>query len=250
MERLKCNQLLDVAENLVDEQGVVSFRFAQIAKISNCSTNTLYRYFSSKEDVLVCLFLRSTTSCHIPLFWEQNPDLTIYHKALVPVLFTYGAVQNNPIFNILRVVSINSMFWQMASDEKKEVLKQRVDLFWSHIHNPLVEARDLGALKATDTELLEMTQSIYFFLAGAISSYQSGLMDSKYLPGSLENSHRHLSQIFNRLHWDKPITLEMIKELDYRVKAFIDHGYQRHRSCENCMSTSETFCNNSRAVSR
>ena len=31
-DAFRCNQLLDVAEHLVDSQGVVSFRFAQIAK--------------------------------------------------------------------------------------------------------------------------------------------------------------------------------------------------------------------------
>ncbi|WP_220740337.1 TetR/AcrR family transcriptional regulator, partial [Shewanella sp. c952] len=106
-DAIRCNQLLDVAEELIDNQGVVSFRFAQIAKGAGCSTNTLYKYFESKEDVLVCLFLRNTTSSQIPIFIKENPDLTINERSILAVLFTFEVVKRSPIFNILRVVSIN-----------------------------------------------------------------------------------------------------------------------------------------------
>lgn len=244
LERIRCNQLLDIAEQLVNEQGVVSFRFSQISKVSGCSTNTLYKYFSSKEDVLVCLFLRSTTSCHIPIFLNKNKELNPYQKVLLPILFTFVAVKNNPVFNILRVVSINSMFWQMASDEKVEILKKRVNLFWSHLYNPLIDARNKKILLASDKDILELTQSIYFFLAGAISSYESKLMDSKYLPGSLDDCYKHLSKIYNQYQWREPITTELIKELDHNVKIFFEQGYDKYRSCDICLQTSEKFNNN------
>lgn len=163
-DSLRCNQLLDVAEELIDSQGVVSFRFAQIAKGAECSTNTLYKYFSSKEDVLVCLFLRNTTSSQIPAFIKENPDLTINERSVLAVLFTFEVVKRSPIFNILRVVSINSMFWQLASSDKIEVLKNRVNLFWSRIKRPLEDAVVSGDLQATEADIKDLSQALYFFL--------------------------------------------------------------------------------------
>ncbi len=235
LEAIRCNQLLDVAEELIDSQGVVSFRFAQIAKQAGCSTNTLYKYFETKEDVLVCLFLRNTTSCHMPIFIKRNPDLTIQQQAILPVLFTFEAVKKSPIFNVLRVVSINSMFWKLASAEKIEILKNRVNHFWSRIYNPLEEARLNNILNASEQDVLDLTQAIYFFLGGAVSSYESQLMDEKYLKDKNDTCYRHLSRMMNRYKWQTPITAEMMQDMAERIHLFFEKEYSQSRTCETCM---------------
>ncbi|MGS0696782.1 TetR/AcrR family transcriptional regulator [Shewanella sp. 0m-4] len=236
MDAIRCNQLLDVAEQLIDNQGVVSFRFAQIAKGAGCSTNTLYKYFESKEDVLVCLFLRNTTSSQIPVFIKENPDLNIYEHAVLSILFTFEVVKRSPIFNILRVVSINSMFWQLASSQKVEILKNRVNLFWSRIKRPLEHAVEQGELQATQVEIDDLSQALYFFLAGATSSYQSGLMDEQYFSVNDDIGYRHISRLMNHYQWREPITREMMQSLSGRIKHFLDKGHGNIRSCETCLS--------------
>ncbi|WP_037471122.1 TetR/AcrR family transcriptional regulator [Shewanella waksmanii] len=237
IDAIRCNQLLDVSEKLIDNQGVVSFRFAQIAKGAECSTNTLYKYFESKEDVLVCLFLRNTTSSRMPDFIKDNPYLTIHERAVLPLLFTFELVKRSPIFNILRVVSINSMFWQLASPEKIAILRNRVNLFWSCIRNPLEDAVAAGELHANEQEVKDLTQMLYFFLAGATSSYQSGLMDEKYLSPDATDGLRHISRLMNRYQWRSPITQEMMQDLSQRVQQFLDHGDGKQRTCETCLAT-------------
>lgn len=236
MDAIRCNQLLDVAEQLIDNQGVVSFRFAQIAKGAECSTNTLYKYFESKEDVLVCLFLRNTTSSQIPIFIKENPDLNIHERAVLSILFTFEVVKRSPIFNILRVVSINSMFWQLASADKIEILRNRVNLFWSRIKRPLEEAVEQGELQATQIEIDNLSQALYFFLAGATSSYESRLMEDQYLVNDDETGYRHISCIMNHYQWRKPITREMMQALTIRIHDFLDKGHGNIRSCETCLA--------------
>jgi len=234
-DAIRCNQLLDVAENLIDKQGVVSFRFAQIAKGAECSTNTLYKYFESKEDVLVCLFLRNTTSTQIPVFIKEHPELDIHQRAVLPILFTFEVVKRSPIFNILRVVSINSMFWQMASPEKIEVLRNRVNLFWSCIRVPLEDAVSSGELDATELDVRDLTQSLYFFLGGASSTYESRLMDEKYFTNDDETSLRHISRLMNRYQWKRPITQEMMQDMRLRISEFLDKSKSKIRTCETCL---------------
>ncbi len=238
LDAMRCNQLLDVAENLIDNQGVVSFRFAQIAKGAGCSTNTLYRYFESKEDVLVCLFLRNTISSQIPVFINENPNLNIQELAVLPILFTFELVKRSPIFNILRVVSINSMFWQLASSDKIEILKNRVNLFWSRIKRPLEEAVAKGELKATRIDIDNLSQALYFFLAGATSSYESRLMDEQYFVTDDETGYRHISSLMNHYQWREPINREMMRDLSVRIRGFLDKnsGNCNIRSCGNCLS--------------
>ncbi|PKG57145.1 TetR/AcrR family transcriptional regulator [Shewanella sp. Choline-02u-19] len=235
-DAIRCNQLLDVAEDLIDKQGVVSFRFAQIAKGAECSTNTLYKYFESKEDVLVCLFLRNTISSQIPTFIKENPDLTINERSVLAILFTFEVVKRSPIFNILRVVSINSMFWQLASSDKIEVLKNRVNLFWSRIKRPLEDAVVSGDLQATETDIKDLSQALYFFLAGITSSFESKLMDEQYFTAEDMLGHRHISRLMNRYQWRKPISQEMMLGLSSRICDFLDKGHGNIRSCENCLA--------------
>ncbi|GIU19999.1 TetR family transcriptional regulator [Shewanella sp. MBTL60-112-B2] len=226
---------MNVAEELIDNQGVVSFRFAQIAKGAGCSTNTLYKYFESKEDVLVCLFLRNTTSSQIPVFINENPNLNTYERSVLAVLFTFEVVKRSPIFNVLRVVAINSMFWQLASSEKVDILKNRVNLFWSNIKRPLEEAVKQGNLKATQVEIDDLSQALYFFLAGATSSYESRLMDQQYFVSGDDIAYRHISRLMNHYQWREPITREMMQNLSLRISAFLDKGHGSIRSCETCL---------------
>ncbi|TKB54960.1 TetR/AcrR family transcriptional regulator [Ferrimonas aestuarii] len=234
MDMLRCNQLLDVAEDLIDQNGVVSFRFAQIAKEAQCSNHTLYKFFRSKEDVLVCLFLRNCTSNHMPVFLKENGDLTPMEKAALPALFSLAAVKRSPTFNTLRVVSINSMFWQMASDEKVSLLKNRVNLFWSRLELHIREAQKHGALTADEMKLKEFTQAVYFFLAGILSSYESKLMDDKYLGDKSSVFCRHLAEIFNRYEWNEIATEGKFRTLSDRIFDFLDRSYDKNRNCEHC----------------
>ncbi|ARD20876.1 TetR/AcrR family transcriptional regulator [Shewanella japonica] len=237
---IRCNQILNQAEISIKNQGVVSFRFAQIAKDSGCSTNTLYKYFESKEDILVCLFLRNTASTRIPDFIKENPQLSINERAVLSLLFTFELIKRSPIFNILRLVSINSMFWQLASPDKISILKNRVNLFWSCIRNPLDDAVAAGKLSANELELKELTQEMYFFLAGATSSYQSGLMEDCYLTADDATCFRHISRIMNRYNWNQPITQEMMESLAMRISQFLDYGQGKNRTCETCLATGKS----------
>ncbi|MBY6185148.1 TetR/AcrR family transcriptional regulator [Marinobacter hydrocarbonoclasticus] len=234
MDILHCDELLNVAESLVEEHGVVSFRFAQIAKDANCSNHTLYKYFRSREDVLVCLFLRNCTSNYLPLFLSQNPGLSALQRAALPAVFSNVAVQRNSTFDTLRVVSINSLFWQPASDEKGQLLRQRVNLFWDRVRFHVQQAADEGALKAEENTVLELTQSLYFFMAGILSSYESQLMSDKYLTERDPTFYGHLSKVLGQYEWTIPISVNPLEELGILVNQFFDDNYLENKSCRRC----------------
>lgn len=234
LDIIQCDELLNVAEALVEEHGVVSFRFAQIAKDANCSNHTLYKHFRSREDVLVCLFLRNCTSNYLPNFLSLNPDLTAFQRAALPAVFSNVAVQRNATFDTLRVVSINSLFWQPASDEKGQLLRQRVNLFWDRVRFHVQEAADGAALNADDDEVLELTQSLYFFMAGILSSYESQLMSEKYLTERDPTFYRHLEKVLGQYSWNQPTSIEELTELGRKVNQFFDRHYQENKSCRCC----------------
>lgn len=231
---LRCNQILDAAEHLIETQGVVSFKFSQLAKEVGCSTGTLYKFFERKEDVLVCLFLRSATSNHLPIFIDSHPDLTAQEKVLLPILLTFETIKRSKSFFTLRSVSVNTMVWQLASDEKVGRFKKRINAFWEWFTVSLHEAVDNGELDATPLQVKELVQGIAFYLTGCLTQFESELIAPKYLSNRRETCYRHLSNLMAQYRWNKPLNQALYDSLEAKTIQFFDKHYRKHMTCAAC----------------
>ncbi|WP_428617986.1 TetR/AcrR family transcriptional regulator [Shewanella sp.] len=235
---MRCNQILDAAEQLIESQGVVSFKFSQLAKEVGCSTGTLYKFFERKEDVLVCLFLRSATSNHLPIFIDKHPELTEQEKVLLPVLFTFETISRSKSFFTLRSVSVNTMVWQLASDEKVERFKKRINAFWGWFTDSLHAAVEQGELQATPLQIKELVQGLTFYLTGSLTQFESQLIAPEYLSNRRETCYRHLAKLMGLYKWEKPLTPELFDSLEARTKVFFDQHYRDHMTCAACSALS------------
>ena len=128
------------------------------------------------------------------------------------------------------------MFWQLASSDKIEILRNRVNLFWSRIKRPLEDAVISGDLHATSADIRDLSQALYFFLAGATSSFESKLMDEQYFSSEDVLAYRHISRLMNHYQWRKPINQEMMQGLSNRISAFLDKGPGKMRTCDTCLA--------------
>ncbi|MCL1058454.1 TetR/AcrR family transcriptional regulator [Shewanella gelidimarina] len=234
LSMMRCNQILDAAEQLIESQGMVSFKFSQLAKEVSCSTGTLYKFFERKEDILVCLFLRSATSNHLPIFIREHPDLTAQEKVLLPVLFTFETIKRSKSFFTLRSVSVNTMVWQLASDEKVERFKKRVNAFWEWFTLSLNEAVDNGELEATPLQVKELVQGIVFYLTGCLTQFESELIAPAYLSNRRETCYRHLSKLMAQYRWKKPLNQALFDSLEAQSTQFFDKHYRENMTCVAC----------------
>ncbi|RTR37197.1 TetR/AcrR family transcriptional regulator [Shewanella canadensis] len=231
---IRCNQILDAAEQLIESQGIVSFKFSQLAKEVGCSTGTLYKFFERKEDVLVCLFLRSATSNHLPIFIDKHPELTAQEKVLLPILFTFETIKRSKSFFTLRSVSVNTMVWQLASDEKVERFKKRINAFWEWFTASLHEAVDNGELDATPLQIKELVQGIAFYLTGSLTQFESELIAPEYLSNRRDTCYRHLSKLMGQYRWEKPLNQALFDSLEAQTTQFFDKHYREHMTCAAC----------------
>jgi AcrR family transcriptional regulator len=231
---LRCNQILDAAEYLIESQGVVSFRFSQLAKEVGCSTGTLYKYFERKEDILVCLFLRSATSNHLQIFIDKYPELTAQEKVLLPILFTFETIKRSKSFFTLRSVSVNTMVWQLASDEKVKRFKKRINAFWEWFTASLHQAVDNGELEATPLQIKELVQGIVFYLTGSLTQFESELIAPEYMSNHRETCYRHLSRLMAQYRWEKPFNQALFDSLEAQTTQFFNKHYRDHMTCAAC----------------
>ncbi|BDY06079.1 TetR/AcrR family transcriptional regulator [Ferrimonas sp. YFM] len=231
----KCQILLDAAEQLIEEQGIISFKFSDIAKVANTSTGSVYKFFESKEDVLLCLFLRSATSNNIPDILDTHPELTPQERFLVPIVTTYQTVMKSSSFMSLRAVSVNSKVWPLASCEKVDRFKLRCNRFFDLIHMLAVEARDSGVLEESDERLLLLAQMIYFQLYGQSTAYESKLIEKLVEAQRSQAQMEGILTIVNAFNWTQPATREQYETLDSMVSEYIARGIKSKLSCKKCL---------------
>ncbi|SDJ95778.1 DNA-binding transcriptional regulator, AcrR family [Ferrimonas sediminum] len=231
---IKCQILLDAAEQLIEEQGIISFEFSDIAKVANCSTGSVTRFFESKEDVLLCLFLRSVTANNISGILNLEQGLSSQERFLVPILTTYEEVAKNSRFMSLRSVSVNSKVWTLASCEKVDRFKLRVNRFFDLIHQLALDARAEGALDETPERVLLLTQMIYFQLFGQSTAYESKLIDSMVDDQRERVEMECILAIINSFKWNEKIDAEQYLKLRGRVFRFIETGIKSKPSCKKC----------------
>nr|WP_250885827.1 TetR/AcrR family transcriptional regulator [Shewanella jiangmenensis] len=234
MTALRCNQILDAAAVLVEQQGIVSFKFSQLAKEVGCSTGTLYRFFQGKEDILVCLFLRHATSNYLAAFVRRHPELTAQQRLLLPVIFTFETIRRSKVFFTLRSVSVNKLVWQLASEEKVGKFKRRINAFWSWFHRSIDLAIASGELSAGDRERSELTQSLVFFLTGVLTQFESELIPVEFLGERRETCYRHLALLMSRYGWQQPLTQARYTELEAQVARFFDAEVKSQGNCDSC----------------
>lgn len=231
---IKCQILLDSAEKIIEEQGLMSFRFSDIAKVANCSSGAVYKFFESKEDVLVCLFLRSATSNNIPDILMENSELTSVERMLIPVIITYETIRRSKSFFALRSVSVNSKVWQLASSEKVDKFKSRCNMFFNFIHDLAIESQQSGELKESDARVLLMAKLIYFQLYGLCTAYESQLIDRIDKQRRNEVEVEGILHVLNGFSWQEAVTAQQFERCTSLVHKFMNNRKAMKLSCAQC----------------
>ncbi|MGS0724903.1 TetR/AcrR family transcriptional regulator [Shewanella sp. 0m-11] len=235
--------MLDVAEDLIERNGLLSFRFSDIAKQAGCSSGTVYKFFESKEDLFLCLFLRSAAANNIPSFIDEYTDLDAVDKILLPILVTFETVQYSKSFSILRSVAVNSKVWHLASTEKAGKFKRRANLFYQVIERSIKEANANGELIEDEQQVQLLIDMLYFQLYGLCTSYESELISSFNEDNRKQVERDSILKLINSFSWRNIITCEKFDACRLIVEQHFRNRQVTKLSCAQChrLSTAETI---------
>lgn len=231
----RSNNILNATERLIEDQGIVSFRLSQIIQESGCANASFYKLFESKEDLIVCCFLRNATSNHFQEFIDVTPNLSSLDKVLLPIIFTFETLYFSPVFNIVRQVAVNRLVWELASSEKSKIIEHRVNLYWQWVHKFIEDAVSGNELIATELEINELTQGITFYLSGALNAFQSQLIQGSYLQETRLTMFRHLQLLFERYNWITPLTFNQFERIGMKVHLYYQGIKEDINSCQRCL---------------
>jgi AcrR family transcriptional regulator len=75
-------KLIEVAENIIKEEGLEACTSRNIAKHANCALGTIYNYFESRESFLEQVFIHSWESTKLKLQEMLDADQLLKDKAI------------------------------------------------------------------------------------------------------------------------------------------------------------------------
>ena len=140
----KRERILDAAERIFAENGFYNARVAEIARSAGVADGTIYLYFKSKDDLLICLF-ESRMERVNDLLARAVATVTSPTAKLLAILSTYLKLvgDNPPLAEVLTIEL------RQSSKFMKEYANPRFGEFLKLIAQIIAEGQRTGELDAT-----------------------------------------------------------------------------------------------------
>jgi len=195
-------RLLSVARELILEHGIMSFKFTDIAKRAEVSRATLYKHFSGKEDVLVCLFVTDTNHSRQMLIDIQNYDHLNDREKLITALLAPVSISSCTTNRLgITFLSANPGIYLFAGESRQEELETIIEQV-TNIHAQFwMTPLSKGTLIATEEKLLKVRSAVYPYQRGCVLIPQNIMAQRNNIKRSLYDVYENLMLYTDMLEW-------------------------------------------------
>ncbi|WP_298442566.1 TetR/AcrR family transcriptional regulator [uncultured Ferrimonas sp.] len=211
--------LVRLAEQLLQQQGLVSFRFSELAPLAGCSAGTLYKHFSSKEDLLVAILAR-----HVEHLVERQPhlmscELSFAERWVAMHLFAVIASKRCSWTLGLTALGGQPKVIERASEYRVQELKMYLDQFYSAILRVVEGARIQSELFASDNQVAMVHSMLTYLERGASGAQENPLLSGSVKPLDSRQLFDAFAVYINSLDWSTPLRPDSYN----RVMAEVEH---------------------------
>ena len=199
--RQRDQALLRLGESLVKEQGIVSFRFSELAPRAGCSAGTLYKHFNCKEDLLVAIFAK-----HVELLTERQPELMnadLNHAERWLAMHLYGAMA---VAHTSWSLGFNALagaegIVDKVSDYRLQEMQMFVDQACSTAKRVVEAARIEGQLVSDDQEIEVAHATMVACQRGATTMINNPMIAQNLNFNQIHKLYDSLALITGTLNW-------------------------------------------------
>ncbi len=197
--------LVRLAERLIEQQGLVSFRFSELAPLAGCSAGTLYKHFSSKEDLLIAIFSRQVEG----LVARQPHFLScpLSQAECWIAMHLYGVLVSQQATWALGLNTLGGApkVLERASEFRVQELKMYLEQFYNTILRVIEGARIQGELTASDQQVQLIHTMMSYFHRGASGSLENPLLHDAVDRLSPRQLYDAFAIFINTLEWKQPL---------------------------------------------
>lgn len=229
-DAIACNEILNSCEEIILESGILSFNHTNVIKNNICSSRKLYKYFSSREEIVICLLLRRTVAYEIESFLKLHSDLPAITKLFVPTLMTFEVSRIDPIYQKACLMATNIGVWQVAHETKQKKLTIAENRYIATIHHVVKHAIDKGELLQDCFE--HISRDIYLYNMGKLLSQGSIISKNASMQPIEKHDANSLIALTGHYMVKQNVTSNLILRLNDMICDYLSEG--RNISCDRC----------------
>ncbi|WP_028769301.1 TetR/AcrR family transcriptional regulator [Shewanella fidelis] len=195
-------KLLDIARELILEDGMVSFKFTDIAKRAEISRATLYKYFSGKEDVLVSLFVHDAGNTRQMLVDILNYEQLNDREKLLTAMLAPVSISSSTKNTLgIAFLSANPGIYSFAGEKQQQQLEQILEqLRVIHTQFWMMPVKN-GSLIAEKEQITQVMAAVYPYQRGCVLIPQSIMNIGGQIRRPLYDVYENLIKYTDNLQW-------------------------------------------------
>ncbi|TKB49221.1 TetR/AcrR family transcriptional regulator [Ferrimonas sediminicola] len=223
LKRKRNKAILNSAEEAIVNNGLFSLSLLELARQSGCPVNTLYNYFSSREDIAVALFNRIIGK------WGVKASQEI---ALLPGSFAerFVAMQLIWVYRArlamdpggVQFLAAMPCVWKHASHQRIATTRKLLDRWYQLNCDFLVCARERGELGADDQTIHHCLNLVTCLERGFSLFSNNYSFRDEMMQMPIERVYQSMLPILEPLKWTTPLE-EMDEE---RVLALCEQVHE------------------------
>ncbi|GAA4892412.1 TetR/AcrR family transcriptional regulator [Ferrimonas pelagia] len=218
------HNLLAITKNIIQQQGIIGFRLCDISKAANISAGSLYSHFSSKESLLISLYLERLEAT-IALRKEiSQSNLSYYEKILAVNLVLIMFSLHHDRGDGLNFMLANRSLWENA----EPALKMQMEGGYALLHAQHVQlwddARIKGGLLSDNKICNDVRHQLFCYQRGCVVSLQNPMIRG----GQEQKTSAHyleiMINIMRQLCWEPKTDSIDKKHLETHCRTLVDQS--------------------------
>ena len=194
--------ILDSAEIMLEKGGFYSISMPELAKISQCSTNTCYSYFKCREDVLVGIFNRYCAKWFVMVgrLISQSPGGFAERFVAKMLLAPYLLSKNIEASGIQFIMDL-PIIWDKASPERVIVTRRLLELTATENFLFTRSAKDFSLIEADDETIHSVLTQCFILERGYCTLANNKVYRKLMLEEPFSNFFTNLLLCMKKLNW-------------------------------------------------
>lgn len=172
------DNIIKSSKTVLENEGLIKFRVGNIITMSKCSSKTFYSIYEDKCDLLLCLWIRSSTSDYLVNFDNKKHQLNNLELMLLPFLITLSIRERSPSSNKAVSSCVNSSIWSGSSPQKECKVRLRVNFFWDWVRKHGEKLLSDNILQGSRRDIDLLCKKLSFLLRGFIWVHDSELVNN------------------------------------------------------------------------
>lgn len=198
-------QLLVEARRIIEEQGVISFRFSDLAGVNKCSMGTLYTHFINKEDLFLAIQTQNLERhiLHFPSLF--NCELRPAEIWLAITLLPFWHAKHSGLGTGVHVMSELPSLLLRASESRRQAFLNNLNSCCLGIDTLLKRAKVTGELFSCSDDIALIRTSVVCIQRGAMALSDVEICG---VNPSMLDEHKFARCLFsciNQLDWLAPL---------------------------------------------